>query len=184
MSAMRAKPMPPRTRESVRTHLRIATCYNLLMREARQRVANRWNLTLPQFEVLAELARADARGFTFVELSRLLLVTSGNLTGIVDRLEEQRLVERAPDDKDRRVIRVALTSKGRRVTALMLPAHAADIEEILSFMPRAALTALSELLGRLRDGLHQRAQLGVPARPRKGKTSLRRALSSRHGARA
>lgn len=153
-------PMRGRTRESVRTHLRIATCYNLLMREARQRVVARWNLTLPQFEMLAELARADAAGFTFVELSRLLLVTSGNLTGIVDRLEDQGLVERRPDTRDRRVIRVALTEKGRRATDKMLPAHAADIEEILSFMPRASLTALSDLLGRLRDGLHARAASG------------------------
>lgn len=169
------KPMQPRTRESVRTHLRIATCYNLLMREARQRVATRWNLTLPQFEVLAELARADAGGFTFVELSRLLLVTSGNLTGIVDRLGEQRLVERRPDGKDRRVIRVALTGKGRRVTGHMLPAHAADIEDILSFMPRAALSGLSELLGRLRDGLHARADLRAAAASRKRKAASRRA---------
>lgn len=169
------KPMQPRTRASVRTHLRIATCYNLLMREARQRIATRWNLTLPQFEVLAELARADAGGFTFVVLSRLLLVTSGNLTGIVDRLEQQRLVERRPDGTDRRAIRVALTVKGRRLTDQILPAHAADIEEILSFMPRAELTAVSELLGRLRDGLHKRAELGRPAPSRKRRTSLRRA---------
>ncbi len=170
----RPKPMQGRTRESVRAHLRIATCYNLLMREARQRVVSRWKLTLPQFDVLAELARADARGFTFVELSRLLLVTSGNLTGIVDRLEQQRLVARRPDGKDRRVIRVALTDKGRRVTDEVLPAHAADIEEILSFMPRAALNQLNELLGRLRDGLHARADRGRPALSRKRQAPLQR----------
>lgn len=170
------KRMRWRTRESVRTHLRIATCYNLLMREARQRVVARWSLTLPQFEVLAELVRADAGGFTFVELSRLLLVTSGNLTGIVDRLEEQRLVERRPDGKDRRVIRVALTDKGRRVIGHMLPAHAADIEEILSFMPRAALGELSDLLGRLRDGLHARAE-----RDRAAAVPRRKAASRRPG---
>ena len=156
-----------RTRESVRTHLRIATCYNLLMREARQTIAQRWGLTLPQFDVLAELTRAEAGGFTFVELSRLLLVTSGNLTGIVDRLEEQRLVERCPDAKDRRVIRVALTEKGRRLTDEVLPAHAADLNDILSFMPRAELLQLSELLGRLRDGLHARADRDRPAAARK-----------------
>jgi DNA-binding MarR family transcriptional regulator len=149
--------MQGRTRESVRAHLRIATCCNLLMREARQRIAGRWNLTLPQFDVLAELARADAGGFTFIELSRLLLVTSGNLTGIVDRLEQQRLVKRHPDGNDRRVIRVALTDKGRRLTDRVLPAHAADIEEILSFMPASDLDQLNALLGRLRDGLHARA---------------------------
>ena len=169
----RPKPMRERRRESVRTHLRIATCYNLLMREARQRIVSRWSLTLPQFDVIAELARADSGGFTFVELSRLLLVTSGNLTGIVDRLEQQRLVERRPDAKDRRVIRVALTARGRRVADEVLPAHAADIEEILSFMPRAALTQLSELLGRVRDGLHERADSGQPASARKRQTPLR-----------
>lgn len=154
--------------------MRIATCCNLLMAEARQRIVKGWNLTLPQFDVLAELARADAAGFTFVELSRLLLVTSGNLTGIVDRLEEQGLVERRPDEKDRRVIRVALTEKGRRLNERMLPAHAADIEEILSFMPRAALSELNELLGRLRDGLRARAGLSTPMGARKRKTALRR----------
>ncbi len=175
MTEQHPAPMRGRTRESVRTHLRIATCYNLLMREARQRVVARWNLTLPQFEMLAELARAEDGGFTFVELSRLLLVTSGNLTGIVDRLVEQRLVERRPDAKDRRVIRVALTEKGRRVTEHMLPAHAADIEEILSFMPRTALNNLSHLLGQLRDGLHARAELKQSAAAqRKRKTALRR----------
>jgi DNA-binding MarR family transcriptional regulator len=165
---MKPKPTQGRTRESVRAHLRIATCYNLLMREARQRVVSRWNLTLPQFDVLAELARADAGGFTFIELSRLLLVTSGNLTGIVDRLEQQRLVKRCPDGNDRRVIRVALTEKGRKVTDQVLPAHAADIDEILSFMSRADLKQLNELLGRLRDGLHARANRnGSPAARRR-----------------
>ena len=149
--------MDARTRESVRTHLRIASCYNLLMREARQTIARRWNLTLPQFDVLAELSRSTNGGFTFVELSRLLLVTSGNLTGIVDRLEQQRLVERQPDGSDRRVIRVALTDRGRTLIEELLPTHAQDLEDILSFMPRAALSQLSDLLGQLRDGLHARA---------------------------
>ena len=167
--------IPGRTREAMRTHLRIATCYNLLMREARQTIAQRWRLTLPQFDVLAELARADACGFTFVELSRLLLVTSGNLTGIVDRLEEHQLVERRPDVKDRRVIRVALTDKGRVLTDEVLPAHAADIEDILSFMPRGALTQLSELLGHLRDGLHARADRDRAAPGRKRPASLQQA---------
>src|SRR5215470_7316896 len=124
MQAGRSGAARGRARDALRTHLRIATCYNLLMREARQRIESRWRLTLPQFDVLAELTRADARGFTFVELSRLLLVTSGNLTGIVDRLEDQQLVRRTPDVYDRRVVRVALTDRGRRMTDNMLPVHA------------------------------------------------------------
>jgi len=97
--------------QALGVHVRIASCYNLLMQEARVRVGSRWKLTLPQFDVLAELTRADHRGFTFVELSRLLLVTSGNLTGIVDRLEARQFIRREPDARDRRVVRVTLTKK-------------------------------------------------------------------------
>src|SRR5262252_200284 len=75
-----------REKLSLRVHLRIANCRNLLMRESRRSV-ERSGLTLPQFDVLAELSRGGREGSTFGELSRLLLVTAGNLTGIVDRLE-------------------------------------------------------------------------------------------------
>ena len=126
------------------------------MREARKSVS-RWNLTLPQFDVLAELARADERGFTFIQLSRLLLVTSGNLTGIVDRLERDQLLRRDPDPGDRRVIRVQLTPKGRRITEQMLPKHADDVRGVLAGMPKEPLAQLGELLGELRDYLHERA---------------------------
>jgi len=137
-------------------HVRIASCYNLLMREARNRVGDRWDLTLPQFDVLAELARADERGFTFVELSRLLLVTSGNLTGIVDRLEARGLVRREPDRRDGRVVRVHLTERGRAVTREMLPRHAQDLGQILAFMPAERLRSLSGLLDEVRHGLAAR----------------------------
>jgi DNA-binding MarR family transcriptional regulator len=108
---------------------------------------------LPQFDVLAELARADESGFTFGELSRILLVTSGNLTGIVDRLEARQLLRRGPDDKDRRIVRLKLTARGRAMTRRMLPRHADDLGQILSFMSRDALKELSALLDDVRHGL-------------------------------
>lgn len=142
--------------DALRVHLRIATCYNLLMREARRRVAARWQLTLPQFDVLAELTRGEKRGFTFLELSRLLLVTSGNLTGIVDRLEARGLVRRIPDQTDRRVVRVSLTSKGRAMSRRMLPRHAQDIAQALAFMTPSSLKQLTSLLDQVRHGLSRR----------------------------
>ncbi len=90
---------------------------------------------MPQFDVLAELARAPEQGFTFVELSRLLLVTSGNLTGIIDRLEDEGLVKREPELSDRRVTRMRLTPAGRRRMEEILPLHAADVGQMLSVMP-------------------------------------------------
>lgn len=144
--------LPEETKLTLRVHLRLATCRNLLMREARRSV-ERWGLTLPQFDVLAELSRAVDQGFTFVELSRLLLVTSGNLTGIVDRLESDGLVRRQTDDHDRRLVRIVLTRKGRDLAADIMPQHAQDIQALLAFMPTEQLTTLNDMLGHLRDGL-------------------------------
>jgi DNA-binding MarR family transcriptional regulator len=150
-----------RTRLAIQVHVRLATCRNLLMRGSRRSV-ERWSLTLPQFDVLAELARAPNGGFTFAEVSRKLLVTSGNLTGIVDRLESQKLVRREPDAVDRRVIRVRLTDKGRQLTKEMLPAHARDVADLLSLMPQEELEQLSDLLNDLREKLHARLDSQQP----------------------
>ena len=65
--------------------IRLVKCHGLVMREVRRRVAQS-DTTLPQFDVLAQLLR-HPQGMTSTELSRVLLVTAGNLTGIVDRLE-------------------------------------------------------------------------------------------------
>jgi DNA-binding MarR family transcriptional regulator len=152
-----------RTRVPLQVHLRLARCRNLMMKEMRRSV-ERWNLTLPQFDVLAELARAPEQGFTFVELSRLLLVTSGNLTGIIDRLEAEGLVRRETEATDRRMIRMTLTPLGRKRTGEMLPRHADDVAEMLSLLPRDRLAQLNELLGELRDALHTRDQSAAAAK--------------------
>jgi DNA-binding MarR family transcriptional regulator len=146
----------------LRVFLRLASCRNLLMRQARRRI-ERWRLTLPQFDVLAELARAPADGFTFIELSRLLLVTSGNLTGIIDRLEREQLVGRRDDGRDRRIVRVTLTAKGRRLTDTMLPEYADDVHEMLDGLSPRTLAQLAEHLGTLRRYLHEQ-QARAPRR--------------------
>lgn len=146
--------LPPRTILSLRVHLRVASCRNLLMRESRRSI-ERWGLTLPQFDALAELARSGRSGFTFGELSRLLLVTSGNLTGIVDRLESEGLARRQQGTRDRRVVRIVLTRKGRRRVEQIIPLHARDIERAMASLPADQLEALNDLLGVLRDHLRE-----------------------------
>lgn len=148
--------IPKITKPALRLHLRLARCRNLLMRGARLSV-ERWGLTLPQFDVLAELSRARSEGFNFVELSRLLLVTSGNLTGIVDRLEAEGLARRKTDSRDRRLVRIVLTKKGRRLAEQIVPLHARDIQAMLAFLPADRLAMLTDMLGQLRDGLRARA---------------------------
>ena len=97
---------------AVSTWLRLLHGYALIERELRRAVAE--HCTFPQFDVLSQLDREPA-GLTFVELSRRLLVTAGNLTGIVDRLHAEGLVRRAVHPADRRAFRLTLTPKGRRL---------------------------------------------------------------------
>jgi DNA-binding MarR family transcriptional regulator len=154
-----------RAKLSLRVHLRLANCRNLLMGESRRSV-ERWGVTLAQFDALAEIARATRRGFTFGELSRLLLVTSGNLTGIVDRLEGSGLVRRQQWTRDRRVVRIHLTSKGRRLVNRIAPLHARDIEGALAFMTAEQLDTLDGLLSALSEGLRAGAAATTARRAR------------------
>lgn len=136
---------------SLRTHLRLAHCRNLLMAESRHSVEP-WGLTLPQFNALAKIA-ATRGGLFFQELSRLLLVTSGNTTGIVDALEKLKLVKRQPWDEDRRVVWIVITRKGQRLMHQISPIHARNIGKALSFLPAEQLCALDRLLSTLSSGL-------------------------------
>lgn len=124
--------------------------HNLVLRRARRSVGD--GLTLPQFDVMAQLARRD-EGMTSVELSRSLLVSAGNLTGIVDRLERENLVRREAHESDGRATRIRLTGAGRRKMALLLPRHARDMEAVFRPLPRSEVEQLRDLLGNLARAL-------------------------------
>lgn len=126
--------------------LRLIKAYNLILPEARRSVEP--GFTLPQFDVMAQLHRRPD-GMTFVELSRNLLVSAGNLTGIVKRLERDRLVARETNESDRRSARLRLTAQGRRRIAAAVRRHARDIEKVFAPVPRAEVEQLRRLLGNL-----------------------------------
>ncbi len=123
--------------------VRLMKTHNLILREARRAVSA--DCTLPQFDVLAQLARAR-RGLIFRELSQQLLVSAGNLTGIVDRLEEEGLVYREVLAHDRRSFMIRLTGRGRQVANHLIRQHARDIQHILSVLPRKDQIQLRMLL--------------------------------------
>jgi DNA-binding MarR family transcriptional regulator len=133
--------------------LRLLKAHGLILRELRRRIPD--GLTLPQFDVLAQLDRGE-QGMTPGELTRELLVTAGNVTGIVDRLVRLALVERRPVPEDRRAVRVRLTSRGRQLMRRAIPRHRQDVESLLSRVPPADLTRLRDLLGRLAHALEER----------------------------
>ena len=108
-------------------------------------------MTLARFDLLASLERED--GQTLAGLSRALLVTAGNVTGLVDRAERDGVVERRPEPTDRRVARVWLTSEGRTLIRELLPLHARLVHGLIGGLPAQDRRELRRLLGGLREHL-------------------------------
>lgn len=111
--------------------------------------------TLPRFDVMAALSRRRD-GVTMSELSRLLLVSNGNATAVVDRLEADGLVRRSPSDVDRRTVFVALTPEGLAFFETLAVEHEAEVDRLFGSLDEADLDALTRILARLgrhREGL-------------------------------
>ena len=87
----------------------------MIERRVRSRLRERFATTLPRFDLMAQLER-HPEGLKMNELSRLLMVTGGNITAIVDQLEKEGLVERLDEPADRRAFRIHLTRAGRRAS--------------------------------------------------------------------
>jgi DNA-binding MarR family transcriptional regulator len=129
--------------------VRLLESHNLMLGEVRRRLAA--DATMPRFDLLANLERED--GQTLAALSRRMLVTAGNLTGLVDRAERDGVVERRADPSDKRLSRVYLTSKGRELVTHLLPVHAQHVAELLSGLDPNERRELRRLLGKLRESL-------------------------------
>jgi DNA-binding MarR family transcriptional regulator len=120
----------PRSKRSLRIWLRLLSCSTLIEQQVRGRLRDDFGITLPQFDVLAELdAAGEAQ--TMSALSRRLMVSNGNVTGVIDRPERAGLVARRPSADDRRVHYIALTTRGRRRFATMAEAHEQWIDALL-----------------------------------------------------
>ena len=135
---------------ALRLWLRLLTCSQLIERHVRSRLRSRFGTTLPRFDLLSQLER-HPQGLKMNELSRLLMVTSGNVTGIVDQLVKEGLVERLDDASDRRAWRVRLTRAGAKAFAEMARAHEEWVAELLGGLSRKDSDALMQLLARLKQ---------------------------------
>jgi DNA-binding MarR family transcriptional regulator len=104
--------------------------------------------TLPRFDVMAALYRRR-EGVTMSELSRMLLVSNGNATAVVDRLEADGLVLRTPSDSDRRTVFVALTPEGLAQFEGLAGEHEVEVDKLFSALTGAELDLLTGLLKRM-----------------------------------
>jgi DNA-binding MarR family transcriptional regulator len=115
--------------------------------ELRDFLRTRHDTTLPRFDVLAALYRRR-EGVTMSELSRMLLVSNGNATTVVDRLEKDGLVRRTPSDTDRRTVFVALTPAGLAQFEGLATEHEAEVSRVFASLSEADLDRLTDILKR------------------------------------
>jgi len=137
---------------AVRTWLRLLSLTTQIEQDIRTRLRERFGTTLARFDYLAQLER-HPDGLRMSALSRCLMVTGGNVTGLTTQLEAEGLVQRLPDPKDGRSWRVRLTPKGRSDFAAMAAEHERWLRDLFDRVPVSDQQQLYDLLGAMRSHL-------------------------------
>jgi len=137
------------SKQKLRLWLRLLGASRTIEVELRRRLRTAFGVTLPKFDVMAALERRPA-GMTMTELSRFLMVSNGNVTGIVDRLVDEGMVVRLAHEGDRRATFVRLTRRGTQRFEAMAKAHEAWVSELLTPFGSKETETLLELLAVLR----------------------------------
>jgi DNA-binding MarR family transcriptional regulator len=141
----------PLSKQRLRLWIRLLRAARGIEVELRERLRKEFAITLPQFDVMAALARNE-NGINMTELSRMLMVSNGNVTGIIDRLAADKLVLRQAPANDRRSYIVRLTPKGASQFALVAKAHEGWVDELLAGFDAAQAEELIHQLGGLAGG--------------------------------
>jgi DNA-binding MarR family transcriptional regulator len=126
----------------------------------------RFGITGAQWAVLRHLHRAELEGqraLRLTDLSERLLIRPPSVTGVVERLEQTRLVARDESATDQRVKQITLTARGRQLVERVLPVHAARIEAVMAALTSVEQGQLQRLLHRLQDHLDGLLADGGPA---------------------
>jgi len=138
--------------DELRLWLRLLTCSKLVETEVRRRLREEFDFTLPRFDLLAQLERAE-EGMVLGEVSRRMMVSAGNLTALVERLVEVGLISRTTSAADRRVQIIALTDHGRAVFREMADRHGDWIGDMFKDLTSRGRTSLMKELAELKNSV-------------------------------
>jgi DNA-binding MarR family transcriptional regulator len=139
-------------KQELRLWLRMLSTTKLLSQEVRRRLRNEFGATLPQFDLLAQLYR-ERDGLRLGELSKRTMVTNGNVTGLVERLESDGLVLRVTPDGDRRVTVAKLTSKGEELFSAMAAAHEGWVRDMMADVDPSIISELWADIGKVKNSV-------------------------------
>jgi len=149
-------PPEPHAKQSLRLWLRLLSATTVIEKSIRSYLKLNCDSTLPRFDVLAALDRAAGK-LTMSQLSNRLVVSNGNVTGLVNRLVDDGLISRETDANDRRTQFVSLTKKGRDSFRLMAKQHEALVDGLFAGVSGSDMDQLLELITRLNQSLHQKS---------------------------
>ena len=147
--------------QSLKLWLRMLSCTTKIEAEIRSRLRAEFGITLPRFDLMAQLER-HPEGLRMGELSKRMMVTGGNVTGITDQLAQENLVMRVPDPKDGRAFSVKLTPAGRTAFARMAEVHESWVAELLQGISQEDKGQLIELLSQMKGQLYAREDKDKP----------------------
>jgi len=143
---------------SLRLWLRLLSCTNRVEDKIRQRLRESFGITLPRFDLMAQLER-HPDGLTMGELSRRMMVKGGNITTIVDQLEKEKLVVRVVGVNDRRSFTVKLTQAGRDAFTDMAISHEAWVADMFEGLTVNQQADLHNLLGAMKKNLQKQEEM-------------------------
>ncbi|MFL6635864.1 MAG: MarR family winged helix-turn-helix transcriptional regulator [Massilia sp.] len=121
----------------------------------RSRLRSTFGITLPRFDLMAQLER-HPEGLRMGELSKRMMVTGGNVTGIADQLEREELVVRVPDPQDGRAFMLKLTPRGRTAFAGMAAVHEGWVADLFRDMSAADKASMIALLDKMKRQLNDK----------------------------
>ncbi|MDQ0393383.1 DNA-binding MarR family transcriptional regulator [Labrys monachus] len=137
-------------KEELRLWLRLLSTTKLISQEIRRRLRREFGATLPQFDLMAQLYREED-GLRLGELSSRTMVTNGNITGLVERLEADGMVLRTRPEDDRRVTVARLTAKGRAIFEVMAVAHENWLREMMADVDPIIVSGLLVHMGKVKE---------------------------------
>jgi len=141
---------PDDHRDELRLWLRLLTCTNLIEGEIRKRLRERFEVTLPRFDLMAQLNKAPD-GLTLSDVSKRLMVSNGSVTSLVDHLVESGHILRRVSDKDRRAQVISLTATGRAEFRAMASEHEGWIADVFGDLTRREMAELMRLLAKAKS---------------------------------
>lgn len=143
----------PKNKQPLRLWLRLLTCSTLLEKRMRHLLKAKFDTTLPRFDLMAALYRAQGKGLTMGELSRWLMVSNGNVTGVAERLEKEGLIERKAAAHDRRSQIVTLTPAGCSAFEMWAEEHEEWISRLLGDLSPPEMDQMMALLAKAKASI-------------------------------